>query len=72
MRSIIVSLVAISCLIQGCGDGKGTTNSSAAVGDSTTPTVVTSQVVNENAINAPILPELSNPLPTENIKNLLK
>ncbi len=72
MKSIAISLVAISCLIQGCGDGKSATNSSVAAGDSATPTVVSSQVVNESAINAPTLPDLSNPLPTENIKNLLK
>lgn len=72
MKSIILSLIAISCLIQGCGDEKTAANSSSVAGDSSTATVATSQVVNENAINAPVLPDLSNPHPTESIKNLSK
>ncbi|MDO8453201.1 MAG: hypothetical protein Q7S59_01365 [Sulfurimonas sp.] len=72
MKSIIISLIAVSCLIQGCGDEKNTTHASAVAGDSSASAVVSSQVANENAINAPTLPDVSNPLPTENIKNLSK
>ncbi|MCX6075517.1 MAG: hypothetical protein NTW78_01370 [Campylobacterales bacterium] len=70
MKTLIVSLAALSCLIQGCGDGKSATGARAVTGDSAASTVVVSQVVNESAINPPALPELSAPLPTENIKNI--
>ena len=72
VKSIIISLAVLSCLFQGCEDSNSAVKASAVTGDSATPTVVTSQGTNESAINPPTLPNLSTPLPTENIKNLVK